>query len=375
MLWFCAGTAGELIKVYPLLRMATERKLSWFMLSTGQSGINFFRQWDDFLLPRERVGTLVQTTADLHTSQAAVHWFSRAALTSTSDLRKTVFTLSGQLPTASDTWLVHGDTLSTLIGSWYARRLKVPLAHIEAGLRSDRLFHPFPEEINRRWVSRLAQLHFPQDTRALENLNRARFPAISGRKICTEGNTLIDAIHYMNDDFRKAGTAATLTASGDAVAPYVVANVHRFENLHSPENWETILQVLERAAKKHRVKLVLHPPTQEKLAKEPGARARLEKAGIELLPRQPFRSFIQLLIGSEYVISDGGSNQEECHYLGKPCLLLRNSTERIEGLNGPCLLTKFQKHAIDRFFAEPGKFKGPEVFFPRSPSSIILDSL
>jgi UDP-N-acetylglucosamine 2-epimerase (non-hydrolysing) len=347
----------------PVNSSNSTRCCDWPLLSTGQSAINFFKQWDDFKLPRAQVGTLLETKFDLHTSHAALKWFARAATLSSTQLIGRIHHLSGRAPNPSDFWIVHGDTLSTLIGSDYARRLDIPLAHIEAGLRSTHLFKPFPEEINRRLVSRMAHFHFPQDQRALENLKRAH---VRGVVACTEGNTLMDAIQFMKKDW---------ITMDESSPPYAVANLHRFENLHSKHHWEVMIQVLERAAARNPVHLVLHPPTQEKLQNDPSSKERLKKAGVNLLPRLPFSSFIKLLIGSQYVISDGGSNQEECYYLGKPCLLLRDFTERIEGLNGPCLLTEFKSDRIDRFMENPGSFATPEVHFKKAPSAVILDTL
>lgn len=364
-LWFCVGTAGELIKVYPLLRRATERGLSWRLLATGQSAVNFWTQWDQFRLPRERTATLLSTSRDLHTSAEALRWFARANLLTRSALRRTIRAqMGGEEPTPDDIWIVHGDTLSTLVGARFARRLGVPLAHVEAGLRSPMLLKPFPEEINRRLVSRLACYHFPQDETATENLLRAR---VRGKIVCSGGNTLFDAIQYVVRDFAPPEVPTE---------PYVVANVHRFENLASRARWEIIVEVLARAARRQPVLLVLHPPTRQKLEDEPQARRRLEDAGVRLLPRQSFTTFIPLLSRAEYVISDGGSNQEECYYLGMPCLILRDATERVEGLaDGPCVLSRFDARAIDAFLSDPGRYRRAPVRLPRRPSDIILEAV
>ena len=364
MLWFCIGTAGELIKIYPLLRLATDRQQPWFVLATGQSPVNFKNQWKDFKLPDERFGFLTRTSHDLHSSKAALKWFLSANLQTPSSLKRTIAEVAGTVPSKDDHWLVHGDTLSTLLGSRYARMLKVPLSHVEAGLRSEDLFNPFPEEINRRLVSRLAQTHFAQDDRAFQNLKTAK---VKGNLVCTEGNTQLDTIRLVLNDF-VAGDIPPL--------PYVIANIHRFENLNSSSRWATMIDVLTKTAhEKAPVYLVLHPPTQDKLKGDPKTSRRLTEAGVRLLPRQPFTQFIHLLSHADFAISDGGSNQEECFYLGKPCLLLRESTERIEGLDGPCLLTRFKTELIDRFLKDPSKFASPAILHQRSPSKIILDCL
>jgi UDP-N-acetylglucosamine 2-epimerase (non-hydrolysing) len=367
VLWFSAGTAGELIKIYPLLRMAEERGQPWWFLCTGQSGVGFYRQWRLFRLPTDKLLSLLDTDSDLKTSAHALRWFSRALrLLPGQQLQQKIARATGGIAPepGRDFWLVHGDTLSTLLGSLYARRLGLQLAHVEAGLRSAQLLKPFPEEITRRLVSRLASHHFTQDQRAYQNLISRH---IAGKVIDTGGNTLIDAIRYARSEPEEPDYP---------VGEYAVANLHRFENLHSETRWEHMMRVLEQAAAVQKVLLVLHPPVQEKLDREPAMRERLERAGVQLLPRQPFIPFIKLLARSAYVISDGGSNQEECHYLGKPCLILRDTTERMEGLDGgSCVLSRFEQPLIDRFLADPAQYARPETGFTVLPSARILETL
>jgi UDP-N-acetylglucosamine 2-epimerase (non-hydrolysing) len=363
MLWFCAGTAGELIKIYPLLQAATDRGLPWFCLSTGQSPVNFWNQWDDFKLPRNRAGTLLETQRDLHTSREALSWFTRAWCMSRSALQSKIHRLTGRHPVATDAWIVHGDTLSSLIGSVYGKRLGVPVAHVEAGLRSKKWYSPFPEEVSRRFVSKIARIHYPQDARAEANLHRS---SVHGRIVCTQGNTLIDAI----------ALCAGKSKSHEKPKPFVIANLHRFENLNQTSRWLVLLDVLKRAAKRFPVYLVLHPQTADKLDQNPQQKEDLTASGVQLMPRQPFSTFAEDLWHCDWVLSDGGSNQEECSYLGKPCLILRDTTERFEGLEGgSCVLSEFDPKKIEAFLAHPEAYRRPLQTGAQSPSQKILDDL
>jgi UDP-N-acetylglucosamine 2-epimerase (non-hydrolysing) len=261
--------------------------------------------------------------------------------------------------------IVQGDTSTTFVGALAAFYRNIPVGHLEAGLRTNDRHNPFPEEINRRLVSRLTSRHFGQDQRAVENLRRA-----SGLVLNTRGNTLYDALMAVIEDpaFAPAGDLPE--------GRYAVANLHRFENLNSATRWEAHCQTLLTAASQMPTYLVLHPPTQAKLEGDPITKKRLESGGVKLLPRQPFTRFTRLMEGAEFLLSDGGSNQEECYYLGKPCLLLRDTTERVEGLDGgPCVLSKFEAPAIAGFLKDPTQFKRDPVRFDRSPSELILDSL
>ena len=136
------------------------------------------------------------------------------------------------------------------------------------------------------------------------------------------------------------------------------------------------MDTLVRAARLMPVHFVLHPPTKAKLDASRPTRRLIEEAGVKLEPRMPFTRFLHLLKNAEFVLSDGGSNQEECFYLGKPCLLLRENTERREGLDGgPCLLAGFSNELIDKFLANPKAFAGEVFDADVRPSDIVMNEL
>ena len=361
----CAGTAGELIKLYPILVRLEEMGANWSFLFTGQSPVNFWKQWDDFRLSGKRVITLLKTRQDLKTSRQALGWFMRAITTSARRTRATIEKELGPIDLKQAAVLVHGDTLSTLVGAIIAWRMGVGgIGHVEAGLRSDTLFKPFPEEISRRMVSRIANMHFPQDHVASGNLQKGR---VKGEIISTEINTLYDALYDVERYFPDCAIPEK---------PYVVANLHRFENLNSAVRWQAMVDTLCEAAKRYPVYFVQHPPAAQKLETDLPAKERLVKAGVVLLPRQPFTSFIRMIHGAYFVISDGGSNQEECAYLGIPCLILRDTTERVEGLNGgSCLLSKFDKNLIEQFLSNPDAYQREALSVAVSPSALVVDHI
>lgn len=364
MLWFSVGTAAELIKIYPILHYASKRNLQWTVLATGQSGVNIIKQWEDFGLHKDhKLVFLDDAPKDLETSSSALKWFSRSYFKNKSQIISRIHFSNGPTPRKGDFWLVHGDTLSTLIGARYAKSLNITLAHLEAGLRSPSLFNPFPEEINRRIVSRYADIHFPQDETAVNNLRNKH---VKGKIICTGANTLFDTIKLILKDNNKS------ESFNDS---FIVANIHRFENLNNAYRWNKIIKILIKASELHPLKLILHPQTSQKLKTDPFASASLAKARIEMIDRLPFSEFIRLLANSQFIISDGGSNQEECFYLGKACLILRSATERQEGLGYTSLLSKFDDTLIDNFFVNPSAYSKNELKLNKSPSAVVLDEL
>lgn len=352
---FVLGTAAELIKVYPLIRQSEDRGWDWHVVTTGQSGASFWLQYDDFDLPAARTSRLFEGQ-ELERAGAALRWFLKACRPSKRWLRQIVPAAGGR-PLAL---VVHGDTLSCLLGATYGRRLRLPVVHVEAGLRSASPWQPFPEEICRRWVARLARFHMAPDETAAENLRNQR---VRGDVVLTHGNSLADTVRLI------CGPSIA-SAHGDLA----VVNIHRFENLRSRSRRTIIVDSLLRAAQRWRLLMVLHPQAQHSLTAS-GDLGRLRAAGVELRQRMVFSQFIRLVRDSRFLITDGGSNQEESHYLGKPCLLLRNTTERREGLGSTTVLSRFDPAVIGEFLACPDRFARSPTFPPASPTRIMLDHL
>lgn len=349
---FIVGTAAELIKLYPLMMEADERKLPWHLLSTGQSPVNLYKQYEDFQLPPEKILHASRGKADLSTSSQALLWFVKAWFQNPRNF----------IPDDANLVVVHGDTLSTLVGARWGRRLGLPVVHIEAGLRSGKLFSPFPEEINRRLVSKRSSLHMAPDDLAAENLKKMGYEE---GVFSTGGNTLADTVRLILQKH----------PISENTEPYVVANLHRYENLNSGWRWHFIVQVLSEVARKRKIFFVMHPQTQYKLSQDPALKEKMRASGIVMEPRMPFTQFIRLIAGAEYVISDGGSNQEECFYLGVPCLILRDTTERAEGLHSTCLLSKFDVELVKEFITDPSRWRRPATTPNWSPSHLVMDNL
>ncbi|MGZ6479051.1 MAG: UDP-N-acetylglucosamine 2-epimerase, partial [Bdellovibrionales bacterium] len=321
---FFTGTAAELIKIYPVIHFARERGYKVRVIASGQSRENFLMQYRDLGLPEAELTRLMNSDGDLEKASSALRWFLRAIFTGKKAFRDKLL-LGGKSYV-----VVHGDTLSTLAGAWLGRRAGISVVHVEAGLRSASLFNPFPEEITRRLVSRLAKFHMAPDKTAADNLRAAR---VSGTVVNTGGNTLLDAVLL----------SAELNGNKPAKGTFALVNIHRFENLNSITRWRIIVDTVVKASGKMKLIFVTHPQTKHKLAQDQESLRMLTRPHIEIRERMPFSEFIVLLKASQFLISDGGSNQEECSYLGKPCLLLRESTERREGLDSCCVLSRFDQ--------------------------------
>jgi len=359
-LWFVLGTAAELIKIYSLIDEAERQQMSWRILLTGQSANNFRMQAQDFNIPNSQIIELNPAQGDLKNSLMALRWFFKAMLIRKATIRAKIKENTAPEITKKDFLFVHGDTLSTLIGTIYGKRLGLKIVHIEAGMRSHCWWAPFPEELSRRLVSRLAEFHMAPDENAANNLKNEN---ITKNVTITGGNTVVDALQL------------ALKNSKAPTRHYVIANVHRFENLHSESRWGQIVDLIIDVAKTQNVIFVLMPTTIELLEKDTVSKQRLIAAGVELKHRMPFKQFTELLHESLFVLSDGGSNQQECHYVGKPCLVLREITESIEGIGASCVLAKFNPEIIQDFLANYKTYMRPTAFPVKRPTDIIFESL
>ena len=363
MIWISMGTGAELIKLYGIIRRCEQENLPWYGINTGQSGEGLLKQWEQFGLSKTKLISLWDHSQDLENVVQAVHWFTRTVQISAGKLVRLLETKSHLTPSRRDIWIVHGDTLSSCAGAILAQKLSMRLAHIEAGLSSHSIFEPFPEELCRRFVSRKAHFLFPPDGNAEVNL---RVRKLQGEITCTFGNTLYDTVQY-----------ALMNPVLDQLPEgrYIVANLHRYENMRSRERFKHCIDLLVRAAKTWKTHFILHPITAAVLQRNAEARTALQDSGVQLMARRPFLEFLPMLARAEFIVSDGGSNQEECYYLGLPCLIARNYTERIEGLGKTCVISKLNTKIENDFFENYEKYRSPRAQLSKSPSDLVIERL
>lgn len=259
--------------------------------------------------------------------------------------------------------LTHGDTLTTWLGALFGRLTRTNVMHVESGLRSFNLLRPFPEEINRLITFRLSNYYAAPGKWALRNLQKYK-----GVKINTTQNTQIDTLRYGLE--RCENTSLILPKK-----KYVVASIHRYENIFKAKRFEEIIDRLEDIAKDFEILFVQHPATKIQIEKL-SLHQRLEQnKNIILLPRLEFLDFIKAIKHAEFVVADGGGNQEELYHLGKPTLLFRNETERQEGIGETVVVSKLDPKIIKDFVKNYKKYQREPVAEFDSPSKIIVDEL
>lgn len=323
------GTRAQLIKMAPVIRELESRGLSVNLLFTGQH-----RETMDELLREFSVRSeprYVYRGKEIAGIGRMLRWLPRVLFRLLRHSRE--YFPSGPGPHFV---LVHGDTVSTLAGALAAKLLGSRVAHIESGLRSFKLFHPFPEELTRLAVFRLTDVAFCPGDWATSNMQRYRVEMVN-----TGANTLLDAMRY----------ALTADDPGAPVpdVPYCVVSIHRFENIFFHRRLEHIVSLIEQVAREYRVVFVAHPATRKRLQKSGLLKRLADNANIRVIPRSGYLAFIKLIGGARFVVTDGGSNQEELSYLGIPTLLLRKASERMEGMGSTVTVSGYRRDTVLEF--------------------------
>ena len=354
MIHILLGTKAQLIKMAPVMVRLRERGVPYRFVSTGQHRDTMEDILANFALPPPDFR--LREAEEVSTIQAMGRW-ALSTLHSAARRGRDIF--------AGDRRgivLVHGDTASTLLGAFLGRVAGLAVGHVEAGLRSHNMLHPFPEEAIRLAVFRLSDILFCPGDWAVANVR-----SLGKVVVDTGANTLVDAAAL--------AVRAGLCVENAPQPPYAVMSVHRYENLATRQALRRIVGFASQLAERLPLVFVLHPAT----------RGRLERTGmldelranprVDLRERLDYFRFIALLRSAEFVATDGGSIQEESSYLGLPCLILRKATERREGLGSTAVLSEYKQERVvdflDRYRALRVTASGAEF----SVSDRIIDAV
>lgn len=230
-----------------------------------------------------------------------------------------------------DIVLVHGDTTTTLAASLAAFYHQIPVGHVEAGLRTGNLFSPWPEEGNRKVAGHLAQMHFAPTETSKKNLLNEN---IDDEKIFITGNTVIDALFWVRD---KISSEPELNAALASKYPFldknkkmVLVTGHRRESFGS--GFERICNAIAEIAVKHEDVQVVYPVHLNPNVSEPVNRILKNMPNVHLIEPQDYLPFVYLMMNAFVILTDSGGIQEEAPSLGKPVLVMRETTERPEAV-------------------------------------------
>jgi len=217
--------------------------------------------------------------------------------------------------------LVYGDTNSTIAGALAAAKLHVPVAHVEAGMRSfNRLM---PEELNRVLTDHVSTLNLTSTETATANL---KAEGIEGNRVLQVGDVMYDAARFYSDKLDDPD--ALLSRLGVEPGGFILATLHRAENTDDPSRLACVVEAFEGLGREHSIVLPLHPRTRAALEKTDGL-ARLE-ASVILREPMGYLEMIMLEREAVLVVTDSGGVQKEAFFHGTPCVTLRDETEWVE---------------------------------------------
>lgn len=300
------GTRPEYIKMFPLiLLLKKERKIDLTIISTGQHKELIERSFSSLKIKPDINLTVMRYNQDL------------SSLTSRliSKIKKVLREIN------PDFVLAQGDTTTTMTTSLVCFYLNIPFGHVEAGLRTYDLSNPFPEEANRCFISKISTLHFAPTKLNKKNLLNEQ---INKNKIIVTGNTVIDTIKFF---LKKKKITNKINQSNKKK---VLITLHRREN-HGKHllNFINNLNILLKKNENINFIFISHPNPNIKQI----INSKLnENKNLKIIPPLDYLKFINLLSSSYFLITDSGGLQEEASFFGKPLLILRKKTERIEGV-------------------------------------------
>ncbi len=357
MLIVVYGTTGELIKILPLIKSVPKEQLITICTYQQPQQLRQLVEEADIPKPTFAVGRRPDQS-DLESMWQIPGWAIRVHVGLLMKRRK-IRQLAGSRK--NTIVLVHGDTLTTVFGALWGRLLGYKVGHIEAGLRSHNWRHPFPEELDRLTVSKLARVHFSPGKTPERNLAK-----VKGEIIQTDYNTVLDSLRLAKNDKSK----------NDFKLPdkYAVISIHRNELLAEKPVLEHFLKTVRMQAKKDNLIFLDHPVTKQRLG-ELGYDHFLDHPKITRLPKLSYYKFIKLVTNAQYVLTDSGGLQEETAYLGIPCLVHRVATEREEGLGQNVVLSEYKAEKLADFLKDPSRYHRGGLAETVSPTEKIITYL
>jgi UDP-N-acetylglucosamine 2-epimerase (non-hydrolysing) len=229
---------------------------------------------------------------------------------------------------------VHGDTTTTMATSMAAFYLNIPVGHVEAGLRTYNIHSPFPEEFNRQITTKITQFHFAPTENARQNLLNEQ---VMEQQIYVTGNTVIDALFSMVEKARVADYSDDileqiqfLSREKDNLPRIILVTGHRRENFG--QGFEEVCRALRDIALENSDVQIIYPVHLNPNVREPVNRILSNINNIHLVEPMEYLSFIKLMDASYLILTDSGGIQEEAPSLGKPVLVMRDTTERPEAV-------------------------------------------
>lgn len=310
------GTRPEAIKMAPLvLALASDKRFDAKVCVTGQHREMLDQVLDLFAITPDFDLNIMKSGQDLTDVSTAIL-----------QGLKSVFA-----EFKPDIVLVHGDTATTFAASLAAYYQQIPVAHVEAGLRTGNLYSPWPEEGNRKLTAALASLHFAPTETSQANLLRE---GVNPESIVVTGNTVIDAlldvVARLDQDQALNSKASAPSEFLDPARKLILVTGHRRESFG--DGFERICQALIEVAQQHPEIDIVYPVHLNPNVREPVNRLLTGISNVHLIEPLDYLPFVYMMSRAHIILTDSGGIQEEAPSLGKPVLVMRDTTERPEAV-------------------------------------------
>lgn len=298
MILICFGTRPELIKLIPLIIEFDKNNISYKTLFTGQH-IDLIQNFYKYIKEPDYIFN------DIMKPGQTLNELSSKILLKSNDLfNKNSFS----------NIIVQGDTTTAYSIALSAFHFKIPVIHLEAGLRTNNKYSPFPEEINRRLISQIANIHLCPTKLSLENLKNEKIE----KNLYLVGNTIVDIYNYI---FKNTTPPNKIKHIIDNNKEYILVTLHRREN--RGERINNMWNQLNYLSSSYKFIYITHPSL-------PSSKNILNRNNIILLDPVDYESIVHLIFNSIGIITDSGGLQEEAVCANKPILICRDTTERPE---------------------------------------------
>ena len=361
------GTSAELIKMYGILKLIPRQDALLICSAQHNKGLEKVHDQlnihPDIYLSNGWFGDDVKTIPQMLGVMLQVH---AKYLFKIKEIKNRIKTHDKRRKTESIS-IVHGDTLTTLVGSYLSKLLGLPLAHVEAGLRTHDWKSPFPEEIDRRVAGKLARIHYTPNEEAKKNLIDER---VKGEIIDTKYNTAKDAIEnsrfFLSDNYKKLKLPKK----------YCLVLLHRTELIENKDELEKILSVINEYASPERPVVFTEHSTTAKKMNLYKFEKYLQKDGIKVIPKQAYFDFMEIVRNADVIVTDGGGLQEDAYFLGIPTIIHRKVSERPDGIGINAEISHFDVEKVRKFLNNHKSKKSLQRETKNiSPSEIVVKHL
>ena len=314
------GTRPEAIKLAPVIKqLKKQRSVKTIVCSTGQH--------KEML---DQVLCLFKIKADINLG--LMHSNQNLYDITTGSLKKLDSVFNKIKP---DLLIVQGDTTTAFTAALAAYYKKIKIAHIEAGLRTNNIFSPYPEEVNRRFISVLTDINFAPTEHAAQNLVREGIPQ---KNVYITGNTVIDAVLEIKSILDKKKNSIALRNKlvrkygvNLSEKEFVLVTLHRREKFG--ERLQHVLKVIDKLSQNYSHLNFIYPVHLNPNVRKSAKSILKNRANIFLIPPLDYLEFNFLMKNCRFIISDSGGVQEECFVYKKPVIVLRDLTERSEAVD------------------------------------------